>query len=160
MIKVSGDKITASANLLLSALETEATNLLNRIELDILREMDNGTPQKAAEASTYAKIKAGSEFMREAENRLNRVVSEMENRLVAKPVQQYEQDNPKAKYHWILGEVKTEHCPDCSMMAEISEREGAKTIEEWRSYGVGLPREGKTTCNVGCKCMLLPEGKQ
>ena len=30
------------------------------------------------------------------------------------------------------------------------------TIAEWEMQGVGLPREGGTACNVGCKCNLEP----
>ncbi|MEA2113324.1 MAG: hypothetical protein U9P63_01535, partial [Patescibacteria group bacterium] len=52
------------------------------------------------------------------------------------------------KVEWIL-EPGAEHCDDCLMM---SGQIGTK--EELKEFGVGLPGQGLTECNVGCKCML------
>lgn len=150
-------KILLDIEVVVSTLTTEAQYLVDQLELEYKKMVATGTPASSARASVIAQVRDGSGIMQAWVNKQNRIINELTKSMVAAPV------NDAAalgKSHWVLGAVKTSHCPDCLHMAEISEADGPKTIAAWRKYGVGLPREGKTQCSYGCRCMLLPAAEK
>lgn len=146
-------KILLDIEVVVSALMTEAQYLVDQLELEYKKRVAMGMPGITAKNEIIADIREGSGVMKAWINKQNRIIDEMTKSMVAAPVSDAV---AKGKSHWVLGAVKTTHCPDCLHMSEISETEGPKTLEGWRKYGVGLPREGKTQCSYGCRCMLLP----
>lgn len=90
----------------------------------------------------------GEGIMKAWVNKQNRVVRNAYNDFTQKAVNNYMQTS-KEKVLWIL-EVGAEHCDDCLYMSE----KPPMTISEIRQEGFGLPGEGLTECNVGCRCML------
>lgn len=146
-------KILLDIEVVVSALMTEAQYLVDQLELEYKKRVAMGMPGITAKNEIIADIREGSGVMKAWINKQNRIIDEMTKSMVAAPVSDAV---AKGKSHWVLGAVKTAHCPDCLHMSEISDSEGPKTLEAWRKYGVGLPREGKTKCSYGCRCMLLP----
>lgn len=151
-------KILLDIEVVISTLITEAQYLVDQLELEYKKMVATGAQARSARAAVIAQVRDGSGIMQAWVNKQNRIINELTKSMVAAPVTDAV---ARGKSHWVLGAVKTSHCPDCLHMAEISEADGPKTIAAWRKYGVGLPREGKTQCSYGCRCMLLPaEAKQ
>jgi hypothetical protein len=148
-----GSKVALDIEVVVSALTTEAQYLVDVLEIEYKKRIATGQAAAAVKAAITQDIKTGSGVMQAWVNKQNRIVNELTKAMVAAPV-----NNAVGaqKCDWILGAVKTQHCPDCSRMAQISIDEGPKTRADWENYGVGLPREGKTQCSFGCRCMLLP----
>ena len=150
-------KILLDIEVVVFTLTTEAQYLVDQLELEYKKRVAMGMPGVTAKNEIIADIREGSGVMKAWINKQNRIINELTKSMVAAPV------NDAAalgKSHWVLGAVKTSHCPDCLRMAEISDADGPKTIAAWRKYGVGLPREGKTECSYGCRCMLLPAAEK
>jgi len=146
-------KLMLDIEVVVATLVTEAQYLVDQLELEFKKRVATGQTASTVKAEIIADIREGAGVMQPWINKQNRIINELTKSMVAAPVSEVV---AKGKSDWVLGSVKTEHCPDCLRMAEISDTEGPKTITAWRKYGVGLPREGKTACSYGCRCMLLP----
>ncbi len=149
---ISGSKINFSLQLLLKTFETEANHFLDMAEIEVLKLMQQGYTEAQARNQVMRMIQNNEGFAKAYWNRQNRLINELENKLVALPVQEYAEQNPEGKYKWVLGEVITHHCGDCLRLSKMEPR----TLKEWQSMDTGLPRQGKTQCSFGCKCMLKP----
>lgn len=121
-------------------------------EIEVLKLMQQGYTEAQARNQVMRMIQNNEGFAKAFWNRQNRLINELENKLVALPVQEYAEQNPEGKYKWVLGEVITHHCGDCLRLSKLEPR----TLKEWHSMDTGLPRQGKTQCSFGCKCMLKP----
>lgn len=154
----SGSKLAVDIEIVVSTLMTEAQYLVDQLELEYKKRVATGTPAGIARADLVADVRNGTGIMQSWVNKQNRLINEMTKSMVAAPVTAAV---ARGKSYWVLGSVKSQHCPDCLRMSDISDTEGPKTLDGWRRYGVGLPREGKTECSYGCRCMLQPaEAKQ
>ena len=151
-VTISGSRVLSLIEVSILELEAEANALLDRALVEKAKLVATGqATEKEAEKIITDTITAGAEFAGSWNTRIDKIVREMGKQLVAQPVRTLAQQNPTAKFHWVLGSVKSVHCPDCQRLSDIKE---ARTVAEWESEGVGLPRDGLTICNVGCRCML------
>ncbi len=149
---LTGSRIETYFELTLQEMELEAMYILQKSELEIQKLMvQNGLPRAVATKQIISLIGNKEEFMKVWINRNKRLIDEMHSQLVAQPVKIYGKKNKKKLFAWVL-DARAKHCADCLDMAEME----PMTIEEWEQQGVGLPREGGTICNVGCKCNLEP----
>jgi hypothetical protein len=154
-VKYSGSNIRADIEIVTQTLLNEAESLVNQLVLDYAKRRRQPGKTALQIANEIAdEVMNGTGVMQGWINRNNKIVNNLTKELVNRPMEELAGDKKK-RFNWVLGSVKTEHCPDCLRMSKISESEGPKTTEEWRSYGVGLPREGETECSYGCRCMLL-----
>lgn len=149
---ISGSKINFSLQLMLKQFEAEANHLLDTAEIEILKLMQQGYPASQAQSMVMGMIQNNQGFAQAYWNRQNKLIQEMENKLVALPIHEYGDQHPDELLKWKLGEVITHHCHDCERLSELP----PMTIGEWRKQKTGLPRQGKTACSFGCKCMLEP----
>lgn len=147
---VSGNKIKFSIELMLKQFEAETNHLLDQAEIEVLKLMQQGYSASQAQNVVMRWIQNNQGFAKAYWNRQNKLIQVLENQLVALPVQEYGDQHPDEKLKWELGEVITHHCPDCKRLSKLP----ARTIGEWRKMKTGLPRQGKTACSFGCKCML------
>jgi hypothetical protein len=99
-------------------------------------------------------IQSGEGWAKAYWNRQNALIKDMENQLVAVPMDDYGLANPTAKFKWILGETVVHHCKDCLRLSKLP----AQTKAEWEAMKTGLPRHGHTACKWGCQCMLKAVG--
>lgn len=149
---ISGSKVVTYIELTLEEMELEAMYLMEKSELEIKKLMvQQGVTRQVATAQIINLIANQDEFMSVWMNRNRRLIDEMHSQLVAQPVKVYANKNPKELFLWVL-DSRAKHCGDCLDMSELN----PMTIAEWEGQGVGLPREGGTQCNVGCKCSLQP----
>lgn len=154
-VKYSGSKVRMDIEIVTQTLLNEAESLINQLILESKKRLlQPGKTERQIIKEIADEVMSGTGIMRSWINRNNKIVNDMTKSLVNRPMQELAED-ADALFYWVLGSVKTEHCTDCSRMARISESEGPKTIAQWRSYNVGLPREGETECSYGCRCMLL-----
>ena len=149
--KISGKLVKTQASFSLEVLNGEVDALFNQAQAEINRLKMRGYTSAQAKKEIINNILSGDGFARSWQNRFNRMISQIEKEAIAQPVNNYGASGNK-KFVWVLGAVKTHHCQDCLRLSTLP----AKTIEEWRAEGYGLPREGGTECNVGCQCMLAP----
>ena len=148
--KISGTLVKTFVELTLEEMELEASYLLGRSELEVKKLMlQEGLTKKVATAQVVNLITNKEEFMSVWINRNKRLIDEMHSQLVAQPIKKYGKENKKQKFVWVL-DARAKHCGDCMDMSKLE----AMTIVEWEEQGVGLPRDGLTQCNVGCKCSL------
>jgi len=150
--KVTGSRITSLIQVSLLELELEANALLDRAVVERAKLVADGVSSKDANKRISTSILTGTDFAQPWNNKADKIITEMTKQLVAKPVKVFADENPKFLYSWVLGSVKTRHCPDCLRLSNME----PQTLKDWESHGKGLPREGLTVCNVGCKCMLKP----
>ena len=150
-IRYSGSKVKMDIALFLEEMFLEVDHLINRIALQFKKDISAGVPLKDARQQLLSDIKKNEGIYGTFVTSQKAMVQGLTNELVAKPVNLYAKANPKQKFSWVLGSVKTVHCPDCSYLSGLS----ARTIAEWEDEGYGLPRQARTRCNVGCKCQLL-----
>lgn len=148
----SGNRIKFDLELTLLELESEANKMFDSLEIELMKSISNGEARGIAESRILDMVNNEEGFYKAFANKQKKLITSLSNQLVAKPAIQASEENPNLKFRWVLGEVKTEHCIDCFTLSNKDPR----TIQEWRDLGFGLPREGKTKCNVGCKCMLIP----
>ena len=141
---LTGDKVKSEIDFANSGIELEFNKILN----GVIRDLKAEGPGNIKGARETAITTATDEFKAV----LGPFIKELVETSVAKPVETFADAQPDAKFRWVLGQVKTEHCPDCLMLS----KKGALTKKQWLALGYGLPRHGKTECNVGCKCMLVP----
>jgi len=150
-IRYSGSQVKMDIALFITEMEMEVDHLINRLALQFQKDISSGVPLKDARQQLLSDIKNNEVIYGTFVNSQKAMVRGLTNALVAKPVNLYAQANPKQKFSWVLGSVKTVHCPDCLYLSQQT----ARTIDEWRELGFGLPREASTECSVGCKCQLL-----
>ena len=149
---ISGNKVATYIELTLQEMEIEAIYLLQKSELEVQKlVVQQGLSKKVATSQVLGIIANKEEFMGVWMNRNRKLIDEMHSQLVAQPMREYAKKNKKQLYAWVL-DSRAKHCGDCLDMSELEPR----TIAEWEEQGVGLPREGGTQCNVGCKCNLEP----
>lgn len=147
---LSGSKVETYFELTLQEMELEALYLMEKSELEIKKLMvQQGVTRAVATRIIIDTILNEEEFMGVWMNRNRRLIDEMHSQLVAQPIRVYGKQNKKEKFLWVL-DSRAKHCGDCLDMAELN----PMTIADWEFQGVGLPREGGTQCNVGCKCSL------
>jgi len=150
-VKVSGTKTRTLIELTVDELAIEGQYLMDRAILEQEKLVANGVAPRVATATVLKQIGTESEFVRAWMNKNERIIDELHSQLVAKPIRQVGLDNPEQLWLWEL-DSGAKHCGDCIVMADAPPR----TIEEILDEGVGLPRDGDTQCNVGCKCQLVP----
>ena len=149
----TGSKIHIDIEFFVDRMLAEADRLIDDLVLKYKDyQINGGMSKRAAAKATLKLITDVDDVVKVWENRQNRVIAEMTNKLVASPVNQYAKEKPDTEFDWILGSVKTSHCADCNKLSKMKPR----TLKEWRKLGYGLPREGQTECSYGCKCMLTP----
>jgi len=147
---LSGSKVETYFELTLQEMELEALYLMEKSELEIKKLMvQQGVSRTVATKAIIDLISNEEEFMSVWMNRNRRLIDEMHSQLVAQPIRVYGKQNKDEKFLWVL-DSRAKHCGDCLDMAELN----PMTISDWEFQGVGLPREGGTQCNVGCKCSL------
>lgn len=151
MVKVSGNKKKTLIELTVDELMIEANYILERAILERDKIISQGVSKRIATATILKQIGTEAEFMASWTNKNKRIIDEIHSQLVAQPIRQLGIDNKSQKFQWIL-DSGANHCGDCDAMADLEPR----TMEKWLDEGVGLPREGLTKCNVGCKCQLIP----
>lgn len=153
MPTITGTKVTTLIQVVILELEMEANALLDRalVERAKLIALEDVTPKQATEIIETA-ILSSEGFANTWNNNIDRVVREMGKQLVAKPVRTLAQEDKSQLFDWVLGSVKSKHCPDCQRLSLMD----ARTVPQWEAEGKGLPRDGLTACNVGCRCMLSP----
>jgi len=149
---ISGSKIDFNFKLILKMFEMEANHLLDMADIEVLKLMQQGYTEAQARSQVARMLQNNEGFAKAFWNRQNRLIQEMENKLVALPIQEYGEQHPTEKLKWVLGEVITHHCRDCLRLSKMEPR----TLKEWQAMDTGLPRQGKTECSFGCKCMLKP----
>lgn len=147
-------KILMDIEVVISTLMTEAQYLVDQLELEYKKKLVAGLSSSTAKNEIIADIRQGTGVMQAWVNKQNRIINELTKSMVAAPVNDYANENKAAVFDWVLGSVKTSHCGDCIRMSNLSDSDGPKTLDGWRKHGVGLPREGKTECSYGCRCML------
>ncbi len=146
-----GNKTKMGINIDVRELELEAGYLIDRMKLERDKLiLEQGLSRTVATNTILDQIKNNEGFYRSAINKQIGIISEQIKQAVAKPIRDVALKEKGAIFAWILGSVKTSHCPDCNKMSSQSPR----TVPEWLEFGVGLPRDGMTECNVGCKCMM------
>jgi len=150
---IKGSQVTTSIELAMIEIESEVEAFLSRANIEVLklREQDGLSKQRALD-TVIGQVEGQTDFAKAFFNRIDKITQEIGKQTVAKPVREYGKKNPQQLYKWHLGSVKSVHCPDCLSLASME----AQTIAGWLSHKLGLPREGKTACNVGCKCLLEP----
>ena len=151
MVKISGKRTKTLSELTVDELTLEGEYLLERAILERDKLVANGTSKKVATATILKQVGTETEFAKAWMNKNRKIVDELHSQLVAQPIRQLGTDNPKQEFIWQL-DSSANHCGDCTTMGDLSPR----TIDKWLDEGVGLPREGLTQCNVGCKCQLVP----
>ena len=149
---VRGDVVHTLIELVIGQHQNEAGHLLGIIEQAVEQKVLDGSDFETALQEVLDDFINGRGEFKAWGNRQNKLIAEMNKRLIAQPVQWYADENPNTKFAWVLGSVKTSHCPDCIKLSNMP----ARTIKEWKALGYGLPRWGETKCNVGCQCMLKP----
>ena len=149
--KVSGNKTKTLIELTVDELLIEGEYLLDRAILEADKLVADGVPPKVAEKTILAQIGSEEAFVGAWMNKNKRIIDELHSQLVATPVKVYADRNPNEKFIWVL-DSGAKHCGDCLAMADMPPSTMEKVLDE----GVGLPRDGLTQCNVGCKCQLLP----
>lgn len=149
---VSGDKVKLSLQIVTKQLEKEANDLLDQAEIEYLKLIQQGYPAKQAESTVMGWIQNNEGFAKAFWNRQNKLISELENKLVATPVHEYGDQHPDELLKWVLGETVIHHCSDCLRLSKLP----PMTIGDWRKLKTGLPGEGKTECSFGCRCKLSP----
>lgn len=152
MFILKGSKVQYFLEIILRELNLEIDQLIEGLVIDYLKNIDNGMNKKQALGSVLNEVQQGIGRFNAFENTINRLVKEQVKVAIAKPAIEQGKEDPSILYKWVLGDVATSHCPDCLMLSKQS----ARTIQEWRAFGKGLPREGLTKCNVGCRCALKP----
>ena len=153
MPTITGSKVKTLIEVTILELEAEANALLDKalLERAKLIALEDLTPKEATQVIEKAIL--GSEgFVNTWNNNIDRIVREMGKQLVAKPVRTLAQQEPGQIFAWVLGSVKSKHCPDCQRLSNMEPR----TVPQWEAEGKGLPRDGLTICSVGCRCMLSP----
>lgn len=148
----TGDRVKSELDFANTGLELGLNNVLNKV----IRDLDG----EAIPKNTGQYITQLNRAVADATQQMNKLVDGFTKELietnVAKPVEVFATSSPQEKFRWVLGKVETEHCPDCLMLSQ----KPAMTKKQWLTYGLGLPRHGKTECSVGCKCMLAPEDQK
>lgn len=150
---ITGSQVKTEIELAIIEIEAEIEAFVNRANIEVLKLRNNGVSEKDALATIIGQITGQEEFARSFFNRMDSVVSEIGKQATARPVREFAKKDSGQLFSWELGSVKSHHCPDCLRQSQ----KDPKTVEDWLKDGVGLPREGLTVCNVGCKCMLLPQ---
>lgn len=143
-------KTKTTIELSLKEIENEAQYFLNKAQIQIEKDIASGLTLKAATDKMIDEIKNNEGLFKTFTNTQTKIIDVMSNELVAKPIEDYAQENPEQLFEWVLGSVKTSHCADCEKLSNMEPR----TVDEWRAEGYGLPREGETLCSVGCRCLL------
>lgn len=152
MFVLKGNRVQYFLELVFRELNLEIDQLIDGLAIDYLKNVDAGMNRKQALGTVLTEIENKTGRVQIFENRIKRLVKEQVKVAIAKPAIEQATENPDIKYKWILGDVATHHCSDCLMLS----KQPARTINEWRAFGKGLPREGLTQCNVGCRCALKP----
>jgi len=146
----SGNKLKLDIELVQWRMLSEADRLVDDLIYEKARLVRNGLSARKADAVIKQMIDRGEGVVKTWLNRQDRIIADITNTLVFAPTTEFDNENPGLKYAWVLGAVKTSHCADCNRLSSMEPR----TIKEWRDVGYGLPREGRTACSYGCKCML------
>jgi len=149
---ITGNKVKLGISYATKMFEMEADHLLNISEFETRRLMLQGYSLDDAINIVMNQIDDHDGFAKSFWNRQNKLIRQLENELVAQPVNEWAKINKTEKLRWVLGEVVTHHCHDCKKLSKMEPR----TIGEWRELETGLPRDGKTQCSYGCRCMLEP----
>jgi hypothetical protein len=149
---VSGNQVKLSLQLVVKQFEAEINHLLDQAEVEALKLVQQGYSIPQAEAIVMGWIQNNQGFAKAYWTRQDKLINELENKLVALPVHEYGDQHPDELLKWVLGEVITHHCHDCLRLSKME----PMTIGEWRKLDTGLPGEGKTQCSFGCKCKLKP----
>ncbi len=149
---ITGAQVSTSIEVVIAELELEAQAIVDKAILESKKLQANGVPKALADQTVLQTYFREEDYINAWNNHIDKIINEMTKQLVAKPVRLYSKANPTEKYEWVLGSVKTSHCPDCLSLSSME----PQTIPEWESHGKGLPRDGGTVCNVGCKCLLKP----
>ena len=148
----TGNKVKFDIQLGILEMQSEANLLLDRLEIEYQKLLASGTPVKLAQETILGWIENEESFFKTYLGKQKALIRTMEKELVARPAKAFGEENPDVKFNWVLGLVKTQHCSDCLTLSKME----AMTLDEWRTLGFGLPREGQTECSYGCQCMLLP----
>lgn len=146
---VSGSHTETLIEIAIEQMEIEAEYIFARANLEIEKLKAEGVATAEA-TSVVAGQFANEELFMSAWMRRNKgLVNELHSKMVAEPITEYSRKNKKAKFQWVL-DGGANHCGSCIEVNSL----GVATMEEIINVGYGLPREGYTICNVGCRCML------
>ena len=151
----SGNKLKLDIDLVQWRLLNQGNALIDELLYEKTKMLRDGITERVADNQIKQWIRDGEGPVRTWFNTQDRIIRELTNHLVQRPVMEFENKNPGLIYAWELGEVKTQHCSDCLRLSKMEPR----TIDQWRDLGHGLPREGRTDCSYGCRCMLEVVGQ-
>ena len=151
---ITGSQVKTEIELALIEIEAEIEAFLSRANIEVLKLQNDGMSKKEAYSTIIGQILEQTDFAKSFYNRIDSIIAEIGKQAVARPVREFAKKDATQLYDWVLGSVKSVHCPDCLRQS----KKDAKTVAEWLKDGVGLPREGLTVCNVGCRCLLRPVG--
>ena len=152
MASYPANQVAKDISLVITELEIEANLLLDRLALEVDKLVSNGVSVTVATTQILNDVKNEVGVYAAWKNTQKRIIRESTKALVAKPVTFIGRQDPAQIFEWVLSGSVKEHCPDCLMLSQMD----ARTINEWRAVGFGLPREAGTVCNAGCRCLLQP----
>lgn len=150
---ITGTQVKTEIELALLEIESEIEAFINRANVEIKKLQNEGQSEKQASAIVRGQILGHEDFAKTFFHTVDKVIQEIGKQTVARPVREFAKKDSGQLYDWELGSVKSVHCPDCLRVSRLD----SKTVSGWLKEGVGLPREGLTICNVGCRCMLRPK---
>jgi len=143
-------KVATDIKIAVKEMENEVEALLNRLELEYDKLIASGVSARVANKTILDGVKNETGYYGTWRNTQKKIVSRLQNDLVAKPMMFAAMLEPGELFKWILDGGVKEHCSDCSSLSKMEPR----TVSNWKKLGFGLPREGGTICDVGCKCLL------
>lgn len=150
---ITGTQVKTEIELAIIEIEAEIEAFISRAQIEVRKlQVNNSLSQSAAIDAIVGQILAQEDIAQVFFNRIDAITQEIGKQVVARPVRLFAKKDSGQLFDWKLGSVKSKHCPDCLRES----RKEPRTVTEWLKDGVGLPREGLTICNVGCKCMLMP----
>jgi len=147
--KVSGSHTETMIEIAIEQMTIEAEYIFARANLEIAKLEAEGISTAVATSSVATTFANKEAFMSAWMRRNKGLVNELHSKMVATPITEFSKKNKKAKYQWVL-DGGANHCGSCVEVNSL----GVATMEEIINVGYGLPREGYTICNVGCRCML------
>mgnify|MGYP003649410800 CR=1 FL=1 len=156
-----GSKVKILMELRIQEAEDMADLTLRNAERELERQRSRGVPERNARSGIIRDFDNGEGIFRDLERQIDGMVDELYKDAVSQPVDHYAEQNQKQLFIWKLGKVITDHCPDCRYLSTLP----ARNIKSWKAISiggrkVGLPREGRTKCSYGCKCLLRPVGEK
>jgi len=146
MIKETLQQSYIEIELILAQLEMQFSELTDTMIIETKRKIVQGYSKQQAITMIMGDFNSGKNFMNTWVNKQDRMIKLAYKNVIQNTNKSIIKKDEKVR--WVI-ESGAEHCEDCLMMnGQVG------TMSELRAFGVGLPGDGLTKCNVGCACML------